>query len=631
MNMKAKQWLALLLSVVLVLALAAGCSGPADEPNEKVDVNATIDDYIVAEKVGTLDRDSFTVVAGGLYYLDRDTNKYGVMSKEGLHDTGALFVDCKTMGKYFAVSMTGASSYLDKAGLNSYSLIDGTGKIIVPSGYAQFYSLSDRYVKAEKVTNLVAESGDALVSYYHDGESTYYDGTWCVYDVVTGQQIPGVGGTAENSVYAKGNILVYKDANNEYVKINEKGEALPENATVFEDGSYAVEGKIGDVYGTDGAKLFSYDLTGFVPTAVYGDYYSARKYDADYNTVYAVMDKKGTVVSKEFKDYISIYGELVHCEDKLYNFDGVNVVEGNFSTLNADKVFGNAYMLQRSGDYTIINKDGGVVYTTTGEKNVDMFSGDFVAGKKKGDDTYYYCHKDQDYTIKGYAFAPWIVKTANANYRYDLVDTMTGKTLLEGYEGYSYTARDAFAYYVYAKYEGGAEVYLIVSNKQFQEVILKKKALFGELVAAFEKEGIQVTVNEETGEIALDSSVLFGGDSAVLSTAGKTFLNKFIKVYTEIAFSDTYKGFITKTLVEGHIAPVAGSTYAGGLQLSEDRANNVRDYCLSKDTGVDVSEIADTLEAVGYSNSKPVYNANGEVNMAASRRVSFRFLVAVNF
>ena len=84
-------------------------------------------------------------------------------------------------------------------------------------------------------------------------------------------------------------------------------------------------------------------------------------------------------------------------------------------------------------------------------------------------------------------------------------------------------------------------------------------------------------------------------------------------------------------MVEGHTAPIEGCTYASGLQLSEERALNVKNYCLSSDTGVDVSKISDALEAVGYSNSKPVYDANGKVDLAASRRVSFRFLVNVEF
>ena len=44
-------------------------------------------------------------------------------------------------------------------------------------------------------------------------------------------------------------------------------------------------------------------------------------------------------------------------------------------------------------------------------------------------------------------------------------------------------------------------------------------------------------------------------------------------------------------------------------------------------TGVDLSAKADTFEDMGYSNSQPILNEYGSVNMDASRRVFFRFLV----
>lgn len=133
-----------------------------------------------------------------------------------------------------------------------------------------------------------------------------------------------------------------------------------------------------------------------------------------------------------------------------------------------------------------------------------------------------------------------------------------------------------------------------------------------------------------TGEIAMDATVLFGGDSAELTSEGREFLNKFLKAYTSIIYNEKYDGFIAKTMVEGHIAPVSGTTYEGGMPLSEKRAENVKNYCLSGETGVDTSKLAPTLETVGYSQSRPVYDADGNVDIEASRRVSFRFIVNID-
>ncbi len=155
----------------------------------------------------------------------------------------------------------------------------------------------------------------------------------------------------------------------------------------------------------------------------------------------------------------------------------------------------------------------------------------------------------------------------------------------------------------------------------------KKTDLFSDLANAFNVAGISVQVNKETGEIAMDSTVLFGGDSADLTNDGKEFLNKFVKAYTSIIYNEKYNGFISKTMVEGHIAPISGTTYDGGLPLSEKRAENVMNYCLSKDTGVDTAKLASTMETIGYSQSKPVYDSDGNVDFDASRRVSFRFII----
>lgn len=160
-----------------------------------------------------------------------------------------------------------------------------------------------------------------------------------------------------------------------------------------------------------------------------------------------------------------------------------------------------------------------------------------------------------------------------------------------------------------------------LTDAQIKEIAQKKEDLLTELMNAFKAEGISVSVDTATGEIAMDSSVLFGGDSAELTADGKAFLDKFMKVYTATVFSDKYKDFVSKTVVEGHAAP--GSTYELGLALSEQRANNVKDYCLSAGGN------ASAMEAVGYSNTKPVYDDDGNVDKAASRRVSFRFVVNI--
>ena len=169
-----------------------------------------------------------------------------------------------------------------------------------------------------------------------------------------------------------------------------------------------------------------------------------------------------------------------------------------------------------------------------------------------------------------------------------------------------------------------------ISDDKKIEINTTKSSLLTNLALAFKEEGLNVSINTKSGEVSLDSSVLFGGDSAELSDEGRAFLKKFINAYSSVVYKPEYDGFISKIMVEGHTAPVSGSTYENGLPLSEKRAEVVKEYCLSVDTGISAEtneKLASDLEAKGVSNSKPIKDESGNIDTAASRRVTFRFLI----
>ena len=616
-----------------MIAIFAGCSDDTSAPPANHSIGEFAD-KLVAEKVGTIKLDNFSTCEGGIYYKGGN-GKYGVMSNEGKYDTGAVYSFCASKGIYFAVSKSLASSYNDIAGLNSVGLINGKGKTVAPMIYASFKILNERYIQAFQVTERTFSKDDALVyfsddsfSFSPDEDDILYKGKWFIYDVTTGKLVNGVSGTKDTTVVAYGNNIVYYNDNNERIIVDGSGVALPESAKLFNNGSYSITEKDGIVYDTNGKKMFTYDLTDFCPTSFESNYYVASK-SVDGETKYVVLDKTGKKISAEFDSSISLYGELIYTEDKIYNHKGENIVKGTYKSVTLDETFKDCYMLYQDDVYTIIKEDGTVLFNAKNNDNITIHTSEFVVSKKADYCYLYYSHKDKDYTINGYSFAPWLIKTNGANSLYNVVDTISGEVLFEGYSGYSHSKAGGKALYVYAKHGGGADVYLITPESQLAEVAAKKNNLYDDLIAAFKKEGISVTVDKETGEIAMNSSVLFGGDSAELTSAGKDFLDKFIRAYTSIAFSDKYNGFISKTMIEGHTAPVSGATYADGINLSINRATNVKNYCLSSKSVSDADALAESIEAVGYSNSKPVYNTDGSINMDACRRVSFRFMVSI--
>lgn len=630
-----KRKLTALVALVLALSVCFSLAGCGEEPMSDNVIKGSLKGTLVADKFGTIDTDEFNVYRGGLIYKDKDSGLYGMTSLEGKYDTGAVYAHCAERGLYFQVTLKALEGSSSIADVNTAGLINSKGQTVIPHNYAYFYVINDRFVQAYKAlerTTLLSETllwqtDSNFISAVGTGTNlAQYSAEWVIYDMIEGKVVPGLSSTADGTVVVKGNTLTYQDGD-EYVTIDNNGQPAPECDDRYDDGSYSVETESeGKVFSDKGELLFTYDPEGFIPTSLTEDekYYVCANYDLE-KTLYKLADKEGNFVSAEFDEFINVKGDVIFAGEKLYSFQGKQIIDGVYSNVKFDNMFGKNYMLYQDNTYRLINSDGSAIFTFK-DKDADVY--DFTASIKKGGEQYVYNYKDEDFTIKGYGFAPWIAKTEGADGFYNIVDTMSGKTLIEGYKKYDYSTFDGTKLYVYAYYEGGADMYIIIDEAQLAAVKQKKADLLADLTAAFKAEGINIAI-KDNGEMSLDTSVLFGGDSAVLTAEGKSFLNKFIKVYNNIAFSEKYDGFISKTLVEGHIAPVKGSTYESGYPLSIERATNVLNYCLSKDTGVNLGAFAEDFEAIGYSNTQPVYDDNGEVNMAASRRVSFRFMVAL--
>lgn len=163
-----------------------------------------------------------------------------------------------------------------------------------------------------------------------------------------------------------------------------------------------------------------------------------------------------------------------------------------------------------------------------------------------------------------------------------------------------------------------------MSEEKLEQIVEKKENLLTDLAAAFEAAGLSVTINEETGEIAMDASVLFPVDEFAVSEEGKALLEQFIGVYTSVVFDEKYEGFLSKIMVEGHTDSTGD--YDHNQTLSQNRADSVKDFCISVG-GDNAASLEEMMQAVGFASDKPILDANGKENLAASRRVSFRFVI----
>ena len=112
----------------------------------------------------------------------------------------------------------------------------------------------------------------------------------------------------------------------------------------------------------------------------------------------------------------------------------------------------------------------------------------------------------------------------------------------------------------------------------------------------------------EVGKAFTINNILFATDSYELSKDAKFVLDQFIK------FLKVNPGVSVE--LEGHTDDQGDD--GANMKLSQNRANATKDYIVSK--GIS----KDRLKAIGYGETKPIYENNNETNRAKNRRTDFR-------
>lgn len=157
-----------------------------------------------------------------------------------------------------------------------------------------------------------------------------------------------------------------------------------------------------------------------------------------------------------------------------------------------------------------------------------------------------------------------------------------------------------------------------MKNDDINELIETQINIKNELIEAFNQAGIEVTVDEKTGEVKADDSILFGVDESDVSEDGTAYLDTFIDVYTKVILPYVESGYVAEVEVAGHTD--TNGSYDYNLELSKKRAKSVADYCTAKQPA-----LGKVMKSEGFSYEYPVLDANGNVDMNASRRVVFSF------
>ncbi len=143
----------------------------------------------------------------------------------------------------------------------------------------------------------------------------------------------------------------------------------------------------------------------------------------------------------------------------------------------------------------------------------------------------------------------------------------------------------------------------------------------------FENSSLSIAVDEKTGAITMDSNILFEYNKSVLKSGGQEFLGEFMPRYLKILLSPKYSKYISEIVIEGHTD--TDGDYLSNLELSQQRAYSVAEYCTRKNSKVltdsEKEELEKVLSTVGKSFSEPIKGDDGEIDAQASRRVEILF------
>ncbi len=161
---------------------------------------------------------------------------------------------------------------------------------------------------------------------------------------------------------------------------------------------------------------------------------------------------------------------------------------------------------------------------------------------------------------------------------------------------------------------------------KIEDMVGMKAEIIAELSTSLSRASLSATVDKNSGDIVLDSAVLFKTNSSDIMADGKALLNSFIPVYLEVLLRPEYADYLGQIVIEGHTDDTG--SYEHNMKLSQERAYEVMMYVLSmyREGSEERELLQKLLTATGRSETDLIYYPGTEtVDQDASRRVEFKF------
>lgn len=162
--------------------------------------------------------------------------------------------------------------------------------------------------------------------------------------------------------------------------------------------------------------------------------------------------------------------------------------------------------------------------------------------------------------------------------------------------------------------------------EQIDALIGIRPRIITALSSALSSANLSATVDHSTGDIVLDSSVLFDTGKSEIRAEGKALLDRFVPVYLNVLLRDEYSAYLGEIIIEGYTDSTGD--YYNNLKLSQERALSVATYIL-KMPGLTTRQRdllkSGLLTITGRGATGLIYDQYGNEDKEASRRVEFHF------
>lgn len=168
---------------------------------------------------------------------------------------------------------------------------------------------------------------------------------------------------------------------------------------------------------------------------------------------------------------------------------------------------------------------------------------------------------------------------------------------------------------------------LTTQQARIDKIIGVKAEVVASLQQEFANNNVNVNIDAQTGALTLDANVMFDVDEAELTEEGEQALRQILPIYCKVLLQESHLPYLAEIIIDGYTD--TDGNYGYNLYLSQQRSLAVAQFLLDNQWEFlnegEIANLEQYLTVNGHSEASPIFDADGNVDKAASRRVEVKF------